>query len=57
MDFRIIDLIEKNDIKVNQYQQILNTKINYGIDLLSKTLNFGKKREIPTKNIEKKIKF
>jgi ubiquinone/menaquinone biosynthesis C-methylase UbiE len=57
-DYRIIDLIKTNRIKpksileigcangiqLNQYQEILNTKVNYGIDLSSKAINSGKKK-------------
>ena len=57
-DYRIIDLIKTNRIKpksilefgcangiqLNQYQEILNTKVNYGIDLSSKAINAGKKK-------------
>ena len=57
-DLRIIDLIKKNNlklksileigcatgIKLNQYKDSLKTNINYGIDLSSKAINFGKKK-------------
>jgi ubiquinone/menaquinone biosynthesis C-methylase UbiE len=57
-DYRILDLIKVNNlrpksvleigcstgIRLNQYQNILNTKINYGIDLSSKAINLGKKK-------------
>ena len=57
-DLRIIDLIKQNNlkpksileigcangIKLNQYQDSLKTNINYGIDLSSKAINFGKKK-------------
>lgn len=57
-DLRIIDLIKQNNlkpksileigcatgIKLNQYQENLKTNINYGIDLSSKAINFGKKK-------------
>ena len=57
-DLRIIDLIKKNNLKLksilaigcttgsklNQYQDSLKTNINYGIDLSSKAINFGKKK-------------
>ena len=57
-DYRILDLIKINTIKpksileigcangskLNQYQQELKTKINYGVDLSSKAINSGKKK-------------
>lgn len=57
-DYRILDLIKVNNlrpksvleigcatgIRLNQYQNILNTKINYGIDLSSKAINLGRKK-------------
>jgi ubiquinone/menaquinone biosynthesis C-methylase UbiE len=57
-DLRIIDLIKQNNlkpksileigcatgIKLNQYQESLKTNINYGIDLSSKAINFGKQK-------------
>ena len=57
-DFRIVDLLTTtqikpksileigcaNGIQLNQYQEILNTKVNYGIDLSSKAINAGKKK-------------
>jgi SAM-dependent methyltransferase len=58
LDCRIINLIKVNNlnsksileigcstgIKLNQYQKILNSKINYGIDLSSKAIKLGKKK-------------
>jgi SAM-dependent methyltransferase len=58
LDDRINDLIKVNNlnsksvleigcatgIKLNQYQQILNSKINYGIDLSSKAIKLGRKK-------------
>ena len=58
LDDRISDLIKVNNlnsksvleigcatgIKLNQYQQILNSKINYGIDLSSKAIKLGRKK-------------
>jgi SAM-dependent methyltransferase len=57
LDWRISNLIKVNNlnsksvleigcstgIKLNQYRQILNSKINYGIDLSSKAIKLGKK--------------
>ena len=57
-DIRIVDLLRTtqikpksileigcaNGIQLNQYQEILNTKVNYGIDLSSKAINSGKKK-------------
>jgi hypothetical protein len=57
--YRIKDLITINNLKsksileigcatgirLNQYQEILNSKINYGIDLSLKAINFGIKKE------------
>ena len=57
-DIRIVDLLRitqikpksileigcANGIQLNQYQEILNTKVNYGIDLSSKAINAGKKK-------------
>ena len=57
-DYRIKDLIKINNLKsksileigcatgirLNQYQEILKSKINYGIDLSSKAINLGKKK-------------
>ena len=57
-DFKIVDLLKTTQIKpksileigcangaqLNQYQEILNTKVNYGIDLSSKAINAGKKK-------------
>jgi len=57
-DYRINDLIKVNNLKsksileigcstgakLNQYQQILNSKINYGIDLSCKAIILGRKK-------------
>jgi SAM-dependent methyltransferase len=57
-DYRIKDLIIINNLKsksileigcatgirLNQYQEILKSKINYGIDLSLKAINLGKKK-------------
>jgi ubiquinone/menaquinone biosynthesis C-methylase UbiE len=57
-NLRIIDFIKQNNLKpksileigcatgimLNQYQDSLKTNINYGIDLSSKAINFGKKK-------------
>ena len=78
-DYRIVDLIKTskinpksileigcaNGIKLNEYQQNLDSKINYGIDLSSKAISSGKKRfkklkliKLSSLEIEKiKIKF
>ena len=57
-DYKIVDLIKTsnikpksileigcaNGIKLNHYQQILKSKINYGIDLSSIAINSGRKK-------------
>ena len=57
-DYRLLDLLKTNrikprsileigcanGIKLNEYQQRLNSKINYGIDLSSRAINSGKKK-------------
>tara|TARA_B110001450_G_C17554665_1_gene454148 strand:+ start:210 stop:878 length:669 start_codon:yes stop_codon:yes gene_type:complete len=57
-DYRILDLIKTNNIepksileigcangiKLNEYQQNLNSKINYGVDLSSKAIKSGRRK-------------